>query len=120
MSVAKKPALNSLGSHGSLNERTVTLEAYQIAIMKEDGTIPNINRLNIVNSDLPMFHDGPVAHTHQKCNRCLQFRRAHHEKLLRCGGCCLVMYCVYKAEREDYAKKTGIATALEDVWAWAE
>ncbi|KAJ8088320.1 hypothetical protein PM082_022392 [Marasmius tenuissimus] len=56
-------------------------------------------------------------------------------KFPRCSGCCRVVYCSkerrkndwpahisackeFKSKREYHAEGTGIATTLEDVWAW--
>ncbi|KAK6988120.1 hypothetical protein R3P38DRAFT_3098341 [Favolaschia claudopus] len=87
--------------------------------------------------DLPMFHDGLVHHTHQKCSGCLQMQRLHHTKLSLCSACQINSYCsrecqkahwkAHKAEctaakerRLTFAKVTGIESAFPDFSAWVK
>ncbi|KAJ7584145.1 hypothetical protein C8J56DRAFT_1054679 [Mycena floridula] len=93
------------------------------------------------NTELELFHTGPVVHTHQKCNNCLVFRRcsttAATGKLSQCAACKGVRYCSKEcqkadwskhksyctarvAERRDLATKTGIPSCMDDFYAWME
>ncbi|KAJ7150682.1 hypothetical protein C8R46DRAFT_1305323 [Mycena filopes] len=86
-------------------------------------------------SPLPMFHDGPVSHSHQTCGNCFQSQRSHASKLSRCARCVHVSYCSKKcqtadwpqhkqackylaAERRQIEEASGLPTPMQDFHEW--
>ncbi|KAJ6516547.1 hypothetical protein C8R47DRAFT_1312987 [Mycena vitilis] len=86
-------------------------------------------------SPLPMFHDGPVCHSHQACNHCFQIQRSHAKKLLHCARCTHVAYCskecqiaawpahkqackLLEKERLLIEKESSLSTPIQDFHAW--
>ncbi|KAL0059948.1 hypothetical protein AAF712_013297 [Marasmius tenuissimus] len=75
-----------------------------------NSTSPDV-MLGIASSDLPMFHDGSPQHQSSlQSKECQKADWSSHKA--QCKS--------LKEERDHYAKLTGIPTALEDVWGWAE
>ncbi|KAJ7175129.1 hypothetical protein C8R43DRAFT_976018 [Mycena crocata] len=87
--------------------------------------------------DLPMFHDGAIHHTHQKCSKCLVIQRTHAIKLRSCARCHQAMYCskecqtkdwpthkgkckALERERAEIQLKTGLTSLVDDVYAWMD